>query len=129
MDDADHRNGAPQPLAGALFYVLLGPIVWAFHLTLVYGGHTILCAPGASSDRALASGVVSLVIIATVAALAILIGAIVAAVFGQYRRNHRGSASMLFRDRAMIALALLSGVGVAWVGASALMVEPCQMLR
>ena len=73
-----------------------GPIVWAIHLTLVYLGHTLLCALGVSSG-ALAPGVVSFsVIIVTAVALAVLVVAVVAANFRVRAFGHRGSG----RDRS-----------------------------
>ena len=129
MDGGDHKNGTHEPLAGALFYILFGPIVWAIHLTLVYLGHTLLCALGVSFG-ALAPGVVSFsVIIVTAVALIVLTVAVVAANSRARAFGNRGSGAMFFRDRIMMALALLSGFGVAWEGASALIIEPCLMLR
>lgn len=129
MDGGDPKNGTHEPLAGALFYILLGPIIWAIHLTLVYLGHTLLCALGVSSG-ALAPGVVSFgVIIVTAAALIVLIVAVVVANLRGRALDDRGSEATFFRDRVMMALALLSGFGVAWEGASALIIEPCLMLR
>lgn len=126
MGGGDHKNGTHEPLAGALFYILLGPIVWAIHLTLVYLGHTLLCALAG----ALAPGVVSFsVIIVTAAALIVLTVAVVAANFRGRAFDDRGAGAVFFRDRIMMALALLSGFGVAWEGASALIIEPCLMLR
>ena len=99
MDGGDHKNGTHEPLAGALFYILLGPIVWAIHLTLVYLGHTLLCALGVSFG-ALAPGVVSFsVIIVTAVALIVLTVAVVAANFRWRALDNRGSDAMFFRDR------------------------------
>ncbi len=129
MDGGDHKNGTHEPLAGALFYILFGPIVWAIHLTLVYLGHTLLCALGVSFG-ALAPGVVSFsVIIVTAVALIVLTVAVVAANSRARAFGNRGSGAMFFMDRVMMTLALLSGIGVAWEGASALIIEPCLMLR
>lgn len=129
MNGAGNKSEAREPLAGAVFHVLLGPIVWAVHLTLVYGGHTLLCVKSVASG-ALAAGAVSLgVVIVTAAALIVLIVAVVAAHFRGRALENRGPATMFFRDRVMMILALLSGVGVAWEGASALIVGPCLMLR
>lgn len=128
MENANQRNGANEPLAGALFYILLGPIVWAIHLTLVYLGHTLLCALGASSGT-LAPRVVSFsVVIVTALALIVLTVAVVAN-FRERALDDRGPGATFFRDWVMMALALLSGFGVTWEGASALIIEPCLSLR
>lgn len=129
MEGGVHRNGAHEPLVWALFYILLGPIVWALHLTLVYLGHTLLCALGVSSG-ALAPVVVSFsVIIITAIALIVLAVAVIGAKSRERALNDCGSPGMFFRNRVMMALALLSGFGVAWEGAGALIIEPCLMLR
>lgn len=129
MENANRRNGASEPLAGTLFYILLGPIVWAIHLTVVYLGHTLLCALGVSSG-ALAPGVATLsVLIVTVVALIALTIAVLAASSRGRALDDRGSEATFFRDRVMMALALLSGFGVAWEGASALIIDPCLVLR
>ncbi|MBG0792886.1 hypothetical protein IYY11_05645 [Methylocystis sp. H62] len=118
-----------EPLGGALLYVLFGPVLWAIHLTLIYGGHTLLCALGVSSD-ALSPSIISFsVAIVTIVTLVVLLAAVVATIFKGGARGDRGSAATFFLDKLMMALALLSGFGVALGGASALIVEPCLMLR
>jgi hypothetical protein len=129
MGDAEERSRVREPLGGALLYVLFGPILWASHLTLIYGGHTLLCALGVSSD-ALSPSVISFsVAIVTIVTLVVLLAAVVAAIFKGGARGDRGSAATFFLDKLMMALALLSGFGVALGGASALIIEPCLMLR
>lgn len=129
MEDGKDERTAREPLAGALFYMLLGPIVWAVHLTVVYAGHAVLCVKGVMQG-ALASRIIPFgVALATIVALAALLIAVLAANSRPGRSSVPASAPALFQDKVMMTLALLSAFGVVWAGASALIVEPCLTLR
>jgi hypothetical protein len=107
------------PLARTMLTMLFGPIVWAMHFTVLYGTHTIVCARATTGDAATITALV-----ATVAALALLL----AEVFAAYRRRdaaHDASAVTRFCRDVMLLLTLLSACGVAWAGATALLVAPC----
>jgi hypothetical protein len=121
----ERRRGA---LTRTTLYLLFGPIVWAVHFAMLYGMHTILCAR--PSARVMpGAGVATIVLAATVAALALLLAATVT---GYRRRNaaHADSrAATRFCHDVMVLLTLLSACGVVWAGATALLVAPCVGLR
>lgn len=125
MDGAKDEGRRPAGWAGAL-YMLFGPIVWAGHLAIVYAGHAVPCAKGvASAGRLIPYGIE----LATIMALAALLVAILGAAFRLNRSGDSARSSTMFQDKVMIALALLSAIGIAWAGTSALIVEPCRTLR
>ena len=124
ISDTNTRERARASLTRTTFYLLFGPIVWAIHLTVLYGAHTLVCVHGAAGDT-----VAAIALAATVAAVALLL----AAAFAFYRRRdsaHTGASAVtcFCRDVAML-LALVSAFGVAWAGATALIVAPCVALR
>jgi hypothetical protein len=110
-------------LARTTLFVLFGPIVWAIHFTILYGAHTIACARLAAGDAA-----TLIVLGATAGALAPLLGA---ASIACRRRNTMPADAVTPRfcyDIALV-LTLLSAAGVAWAGATALIMAPCVALR
>jgi hypothetical protein len=110
-----------RPLWGALFNLLVGPLVWALHLTVVYVAHAILCARGYSAF------IPPLVVAAaTIAALAVLICCL-----RQLRGAAPGDATPEHRFRSGVSMALigLSIVGIAWAGATIVFVPGCLTLR
>lgn len=130
MTGDEARNKAVRPLAGILLYALTGPIVWAAHLAIIYSAHVVSCALGG------APGLASLiVIVTTIIALITLFLAVSRARAWRRELMKRSPAdgehasAVSFIDGAMALLVLLSAVGVAWAGAMALMLEPCQPLR
>src|SRR5918995_3628146 len=61
------------PLIGGIFYLLVGPIIWAAHLVLVYGPQSALCAFRADGMIAVAPFVITaLVGVLTVISMAAL---------------------------------------------------------
>lgn len=127
MEDAKRERSPPSSLAGAVFYMLLGPIVWAAHLAVVYAGHAAPCAKGITREtRALIPIGVEL---ATFLALAALLVGVLTASFRLNRSGDRARASTPFQDKVMITLSLLSAFGVFFAGTSALIIEPCLPLR
>lgn len=120
------RRGDLGSMAGTFVYVLFGPVVWALHLTAIYGAQ-LLCA-GASTN---ADIIVPIVVGATAAALALLTATIwrpglAGRPLGVCTRS---SDERQFLDRLMRLLAALSIPGVAWAGATAFILEPCAPLR
>ena len=116
-----------RALAGTSFYMLLGPIVWAIHLTVIYISHAVLCARGI-----VGSGVISissLVFVATGAALAVLIAAIAVANGRRRAVSPSSATASAFQHSVMGLLAVVSATGVGWAGATALIVPPCLALR
>lgn len=113
---------------GTLAYVLFGPLVWAIHIVVIYGGQSMLCAAAGILDPSAA--VRSLVALASVLALTI----VAAATLGADRAaSMMGAASSMpplqqFQRRVMRLLAVLSlfGIGASAVAAA---MPVCAALR
>ena len=112
--------------------MLLGPILWAAHLAVIYGAQSTLCALGISAVRGPA---VSLVAVVTTLATVVVLGLLAVAILAPRalsRRLRAASWSMpaqRFCDRIMVLLAMLSACGVIWAGATVLLVPACPPLR
>ena len=119
LGDTPTHAGRHTPLARTMLTMLFGPIVWAVHFTVLYGTHTIVCARATTGQAATITALT-----ATIAALVLLF----AGGFAAYRRRamtHDASVVARFRRDVMLLLTLLSACGVAWAGATALIVAPC----
>ena len=109
---------------GTLAYILSGPLVWALHLTVIYGGHTLACnQEGAGGTTAW------LVIAATVTSLCILLPVAfsqrIASLFGVVEKTtDRPEYQALARS-----LAGLSAIAVIWSGAAVAFVTACTQVR
>ena len=101
-----------------IVYLLLGPILWLIHFTVVYALQSTLCVV-ASPTR--------LVLIATLIVTALALTALAAAL----RKAGRGDqpSSRPFLRQTMRLLALLSAVGIIWTCLAALLLHPCAALR
>ena len=109
----------PAPLARTMLAILFGPIVWAMHFIALYGTHTIVCARATTGQAATITALA-----ATVAALALLLAGALAA-YRQGGATPATNAVARFCRDVMLLLTLLSACGVAWAGATALLVAPC----
>ncbi|MBA3449461.1 MAG: hypothetical protein H0T56_18015 [Pseudaminobacter sp.] len=118
----------PGPVAGAIFYLLVGPIIWACHLFLTYGPQAALCAFRAV-DPFFISTLVGVVTALSAAALAVVLlwPVRTSRVFraGGFLEGENRS----FMISAMRLLAGLSLAGVLWAGAVAFILDPCGQLR
>jgi hypothetical protein len=123
------REGAASPphqkLVGTILYLLLGPIVWAVHFTIIYSTHALLC------ERGLAGGPLDARLIIAVATGIGLVISIAATLAGwRSRRANRDTQGVsAFQRDVMSLLALLATIGIAFGGATALFVTPCLLLR
>ena len=123
---------ADPAVVPSLLYLLFGPIVWAIHLLIVYGAHTVLCAKGLGAVRMVGMNVPALVILlATTVALAVLLIALLAPYVGRYRSrvSSQTRSFLSFRDGVMRSLTVLSIVGIVWAGWVSLIVAPCLAMR
>ncbi len=130
--NGETRTGAQPSTAGTIFYLLIGPIVWSAHLTALYFSQSMLCAHRLAELTIAGVGVVPFIIVtATAVALAMLIAAMLAPAALERLANASGGSrsEMAFRRRVMMALAILSATGVAWAGATILMLPTCAQLR
>ena len=112
-----------RSIAAAVLYLTFGPIVWAIHLTFVYGTHTLICTHTTSGG----AGATFAVLVVTAVALAAIFAALTASAAAQ--RRARGESSLAFYHRAATWLTWLSAFGVACAGATSLVIEPCLALR
>lgn len=114
-------------IAGALSRLFAGPLILAAHLGLVYGGHGFFCALAAPAGNARNYALaVAGVTILSLLALTLAVDA------ANLRRNIQQAArspALSFIDRAMVALVILSGVGVLWISFAALFLAPCLPMR
>lgn len=124
-DRTDTTSRRADTAAGALLYLLLGPILWAGHLTAIYGTQSVLCA------KAAADAVPAIIAVVTALALALIAVAVLAP--SRTARLFAGSAwsesTQRFMRNAMVTLALLSAFGIAAQGAIALFIPTCPALR
>jgi hypothetical protein len=117
-------------IASAVLFVLAGPLLWAGHLFLVYGVHSVTCAVG--SRWIVPSALIqSSVIPITLGAMALLVLALrfpgcVARVL-RYERTDRHSWTFFVRVARL--LSLLSLMGVIWAGAAVFVLDACRSLR
>lgn len=113
-----------------ILFVLFGPIAWAGHLLVVYGGHASLCEFGVRRLFGLPI-IPTLLAAATIAALVLLAAALawpdrVRTVFraGSEVGEENGWLTALMR-----LLTGLSLIGVAYAGVAILLVPNCLELR
>lgn len=121
MSNFEPRTGPRYGTAiAALVYMLFGPLIWAGHLTLVYGAHTLICA------RNLGPGWASTVVYGVTAlGLGILFAAMAYAVSRRRAADAAGETVFRFEHDIMGLMALLSAVGVAWGGLTAVFIGAC----
>ncbi|HEX5779018.1 MAG TPA: hypothetical protein VFY21_09260 [Xanthobacteraceae bacterium] len=117
-------------LTVTLLSICFAAIVWAAHLTLVYGTVTVTCAHGFTGDVVAGLNIPAFaVVVLTIVALA-AIGA------GSYLlnaeangRNADAREERQFENRVTQWLSMLAAFGVFWAGAAAFFVSPCLELR
>jgi hypothetical protein len=108
-------------IAAALLYLTFGPIVWAIHLTFIYGTHTLACT-GTTPE-----GATFAVLAVTAVALVAIFAALAAS--ATVRRRAGPEGPLAFYHRAASWLTWLSVFGIACAGAATLIIEPCLALR
>ncbi len=116
-------------LTVTLLSICFAAIVWAAHLTVVYGTVTLACTRPTSTAVLFGLNLPAIiVVVATIAALAaILAGSYFLA--GKAGRSAELREEQRFERRVTQWLALLAAFGVFWAGAAALFVSPCLTLR
>lgn len=115
------HNGRTPTITGTLAFMLLGPILWALHLTAIYGSQSLLCA------RGMAGPVPDLIFAATAVTLGLMAVCLLAP--ERLRAAMRASGwppeQQYFHERVAMLLHILSAFGVAAAGAGAFLVGPC----
>jgi hypothetical protein len=119
------RDHARPSATGALAYLTLGPIIWAVQLTVVYGGHTLLCDAGAPPASS-----VTLVAATTAAAVLAVLAALL---FRPALARRAGLGPDTSGRRTLEALArlldLLSLIAIVWSGSAAAVLQACAAAR
>jgi hypothetical protein len=117
---------------GTLIFILFGPIVWAVHLTLIYGGQSSLCAFHVGEDKSGGNTIVVAIILITTAVLIAAVG------FSAVRANfvHTLIARAApcaeqigFIVTIMRILAGLSILAMLYAGIGAVLLPACDQLR
>jgi hypothetical protein len=117
------RSSQPASrIFGAAVFVLLGPLIWALHLAIVFATHHAACLRGGDERT-----VVAVVVTATLAAAGVLFAAVLRPV--PLARQLRGPANDdsvgVFLESLMRWLAVLSLAGIAWAGSALVFVPVC----
>lgn len=123
-----------RPIAsaiGTMLFVLYGPLLWALHFLVVYGGHASLCAVGVEAGVVGLPLPLALVWAATLLALA---GIAAGLVWPRQVQGFLHAVSLVEIDnrllvRIMRLLALLSFLAVVFAGLASLIVPYCAQLR
>jgi hypothetical protein len=123
------RRRTPDLLA--IFYLLIGPIVWTLHFAATYALQSVLCALDSPARTVLRVDPVLLVVVsATVLALIILAHYGISNAQGSRRLGFSGNQTLTkFLARTMELLCFLAAIAILWTGVSALMLHPCAPLR
>ncbi|GLQ55343.1 hypothetical protein [Devosia nitrariae] len=121
-----------RQMIGTLIFILIGPILWALQLTLIYGAQSSLCAfevgIGANGGNVLAAGTV---IGASVLCMALAVAAFVMP--GASYRLITGASSpddqWPFLTSVMRILAGLSLLAMLYAALGAVLLPACAQLR
>lgn len=121
-----------RQMIGTLIFILIGPILWAVQLTLIYGAQSSLCAfgvgVGANGSNALAAGTViaTTVVCMGLAALALI------RPDGSYELitgTHPPGEQRRFLVGVLRALGGLSLLAMLYAGLGAALLPACAQLR
>ena len=115
------------PIAGAILFLLAGPILWGGHLLAVYTFHAVACAAAGPWATAIVPG--SIVVATLAAAGALLLVFSFPGKLAQALRCADPGDDQPFLIRAGRLLTVLALTGVLWTGAGALALAPCAQFR
>lgn len=119
-------------IAGAILFMLLGPLIWAGYFLLVYGAHSTVCAVGTSVHSMFSPPYVALLVGAfTIMTLAVLLLAMWRPGWAAHllRYDADDHDNQVFSIRIMRLLSFLSLAGVIWAGAAFVALDFCDPLR
>jgi len=116
------RSPPTQTLRSAVLLLLLGPILWAMHLFVIYFAHAVLCVRGVAPQ---ASEIV--IAIATVAAV-LAIGCHLLLTRSRLRRIS-DTDTRRFQYHTGAVLSALSTIGILWAAAAPIFVQACAAAR
>ncbi|MFC0809265.1 hypothetical protein ACFHWW_28125 [Ensifer sp. P24N7] len=115
------------PIAGAILFLLAGPILWGGHLLAVYTFHAVACA--AAGPWATTIVPASIVVATLAAAGALLLAFSFPGKLAQTLRCADPGDDQPFLIRAGRLLTVLALTGVLWTGSGALALAPCAQFR
>ncbi len=116
---------------GTLVFILTGPIIWAIHLTLVYGSQSSLCAFNAGESATGRNVVVGIILAVTVLCIAATgySAARPGFVHALIARASLPAEQAGFIVTVMRILAGLSILAMFYAGLGAVMLPACEQLR
>jgi hypothetical protein len=126
MGPSSNRQGI-----GTLIFILVGPIVWAVHLTLIYGSQSSLCAFNLNEDRGENSAVVAIILLVTALSIAVVGFSAVRPNFihALIARGMPPTEQAKFIVTIMRVLSGLSILAMFYAGLSAVFLPACDPLR
>jgi hypothetical protein len=126
MGPSSNRQGI-----GTLIFILVGPIVWAVHLTLIYGSQSSLCAFNLNEDRGESSAVVAIILLVTALSIAVVGFSAVRPNFihALIARGMSPTEQAKFIVTIMRVLSGLSILAMFYAGLSAVFLPACEPLR
>lgn len=104
-----------------LVYLMLGPILWGLHLTLIYGANTLICALGGGAASSRAIVIAATILIAVPLGLMLLMQRRVGRLFG----IADGRAGRPTYDAISRVAGVLSLAGILWAGTAAAVLSAC----
>ena len=126
------RSSSNRQGIGTLIFILLGPIVWAVHLTLIYGSQSSLCAFHLGEDRSGGnSGVIAIILLVTIVSIATVGFSAVRASFvhALIAQGTPPAEQAKFIVTIMRVLAGLSILAMFYGGLGAVFLPACDPLR
>lgn len=117
---------------GTLVFILVGPLVWTLHLTVIYGSQSLLCALNPGEDRSMGNAAVVAIILVATAAFVAVAGFSVARpsfVHALIARADLPADQAGFIVTIMRVLAWLSILAMLYAGLGAVMLPACDQLR
>jgi hypothetical protein len=123
MDDTK----SSRQMIGTLVFILIGPILWALHLTVTYGAQSSLCAFDAASETFITGMIIG--------SAAVFIGLIVLAMlqerscFALLTGTSPSKEQWPFLKTLMKLLGALSILGMVYFSLASLILPACAQLR
>lgn len=132
IGNAAHQRVAGRSTAGTLSYLLLGPLVWAVHFTVLYVTQSTLCSLGQATDSVSGMNIVTVIVtLATGVAFGLLAVAMLKADLVSKHFNAGGwpRSQRTFHTRVMVLMAVLAAFAIAAAALAAIFIETCSQLR
>ncbi|SOD41863.1 hypothetical protein [Nitrosovibrio sp. Nv4] len=128
------RTGSRSNLQGmgTLVFMLVGPIVWTVHLTLIYGSQSLLCALNLGEDRSAGNAAIIAIILVATAVCIAAVGFSAARpgfVHALIARADLPADQAGFIVTIMRVLAWLSILAMLYAGLGAVILPACGQLR